>query len=210
MFGDGPLTFQEFITRERLPLARVHDAVLDFLRGREDCVLCGAHAVNAYVNTPRMSQDVDILSNRAAELARELRIFLKHNFEISPAIDVREAGFRFCLYQVRRPSNRHLVDIRLVSELPDCQEVEEVLVLTPPELIASKVLSMVRRRGPKRGLDMADLYRVLLAFPELKADEGAVTKCLRSADASREVMAAWKELVAREILAEEEDDKFRW
>jgi hypothetical protein len=42
MFGDGSLTFQEFMTRERVPLATVHDAVLEFLRGRKDAVLCGA------------------------------------------------------------------------------------------------------------------------------------------------------------------------
>src|SRR5205807_1249571 len=101
MFGDGPLTFREFMRRERLPLARVHDAVLDFLRGRGDCVLCGAHVVNAYVNTPRLSQDVDILSNSAAELAQGLRKFLKYKFKMKLKIDVRQAGLRFCLCQVR-------------------------------------------------------------------------------------------------------------
>ncbi len=49
MFGDGSLTFREFIMREPLPLATIHDAVLEFLRGRTDAVLFGAHAVNAYV-----------------------------------------------------------------------------------------------------------------------------------------------------------------
>ena len=70
MFGDGSLTFREFIMREPLPLATIHDAVLEFLRGRHDAVLFGAHAVNAYVDEPRMTQDVDILSPRAAELTR--------------------------------------------------------------------------------------------------------------------------------------------
>jgi hypothetical protein len=48
MFGDGSLTFREFIMREPLPLATIHDAVLEFLRGRTDAMLFGAHAVNAY------------------------------------------------------------------------------------------------------------------------------------------------------------------
>jgi len=48
MFGDGSLTFREFIMREPLPLATIHDAGLEFLRGRTDAVLFGAHAVNAY------------------------------------------------------------------------------------------------------------------------------------------------------------------
>ncbi len=33
MFGDGSLTFREFIMREPFPLATIHDAVLEFLRG---------------------------------------------------------------------------------------------------------------------------------------------------------------------------------
>jgi hypothetical protein len=76
MFGDGSLTFREFIMREPLPLATIQDAVLEFLRGRTDAVLFGAQAVNAYVDEPRMTQDVDILSPRAAELAEELRAYL--------------------------------------------------------------------------------------------------------------------------------------
>ena len=39
--GDGSLTFREFIMREPLPLATIHDAVLEFLRGRTDAVLFG-------------------------------------------------------------------------------------------------------------------------------------------------------------------------
>ena len=53
--------------REPLPLATIHDAVLEFLRGRDDAVLYGAQAVNAYVKEPRMTQDVDVASTRAAE-----------------------------------------------------------------------------------------------------------------------------------------------
>ena len=65
MFGDGSLTFREFAMREPHPLAVIHDAVLEFLRGRDDAVLFGAQAVNAYVAEPRMTQDVDIASTRA-------------------------------------------------------------------------------------------------------------------------------------------------
>lgn len=51
--------------REPLPLAQIQEAVLEFLKGREDAVLFEAQAVNAYTNEPRMTQDVDLLSNRA-------------------------------------------------------------------------------------------------------------------------------------------------
>ena len=36
--------------RERIPLATVQDAVLEFLRGRDDAAVFGAQAVNAYVD----------------------------------------------------------------------------------------------------------------------------------------------------------------
>jgi hypothetical protein len=53
MFGDGALTFREFVMGEPLPLATIHDAVLDFLRGREDAAMFGAQAVNAYIDEAR-------------------------------------------------------------------------------------------------------------------------------------------------------------
>jgi hypothetical protein len=84
MFGDGSLTLREFAMKEPLPLARIHDAVLEFLRNREDAALFGAQAVNAYVDEPRMTQDVDIMSDRAATLANELREYLIRPF-ISPS-----------------------------------------------------------------------------------------------------------------------------
>ena len=36
MFGDGSLTFREFAMREILPLATIHVAVLEFLRGQTE------------------------------------------------------------------------------------------------------------------------------------------------------------------------------
>ena len=98
MFGDGSLTFREFTMREPLPLATIHDAVLEFLRGRSDAVLFGAHAVNAYVEEPRMTQDVDILSPRAPELAEELRSHLSERFQIAVRIRTVANGLGYRLY----------------------------------------------------------------------------------------------------------------
>ena len=39
MFGDGSLTFREYVMNEPLPLAIVHRAVLDFLHHRNDAAL---------------------------------------------------------------------------------------------------------------------------------------------------------------------------
>jgi len=65
---------------EPLPLANIQNAVLEFLRGRDDGVVFGAQAVNAYVSEPRMTQDIDLLSTRAKELADELREHLNQRF----------------------------------------------------------------------------------------------------------------------------------
>ena len=61
MLNAGVLTFREFEMQETLPLATIQDAVLEFLRGRKDVVVFGAQAVNAYVNEPRMTQDLSLI-----------------------------------------------------------------------------------------------------------------------------------------------------
>ena len=209
MLGDGALTFREFIMREPLPLATIHEAVLGFIRGRDDAVLFGAQAVNAYVDEPRMTQDVDILSPRAAELAQEIRQYLSERFHIAVRVRQVGKGLGYRIFQVQNPKNRHLVDVRPVEQLPPTVRVEDILVVTPPELIANKVMALTRRRGkPKSGTDWRDLAVLLLTFPELKSDRGAVRDRLNAAAADTAALAAWKELVAQRILPEEEDDEF--
>lgn len=209
MFGDGSLTFREFVMREPVPLATIHDAVLEFLRGRDDAVLYGAQAVNAYVDESRMTQDVDIASTRAEELAEELRRFLNQRFHIAVRVRQVREGLGYRIYQVKKPKNRHLVDVRPVDVLPPAQRVKKVLVVTPPELIAGKVMAYAKRRDkPKAGTDWRDLAMLFLTFPRLKAEEGAVAECLRAAGATPPVFAAWKELVEQEILPEDEDEGF--
>ncbi len=207
MFGDGALTFQEFAMREAVPLATIHRAVLEFLQGVDDAVLFGAQAVNAYVDEPRMTQDVDIASPRAAELADQLREHLAERFQI--AVRVREIGQGrgFRVYQVQKPKNRHLVDLRWVAALPPAQRIQGVLVVTPEELIANKLIAFHRRQGtPKSGTDWRDLAVMLLAFPHLKTSRGAVRDRLEAAGADEGVLAAWDNVVLQEIRAEEDDE----
>jgi Nucleotidyl transferase AbiEii toxin, Type IV TA system len=209
MFGDGALAFREFVMREPLPLATIHDAVLEFLRDRDDAVLFGAQAVNAYVKQARMTEDVDIACTQAPELADELRRFLNKRLHIAVRVREIRGGIGYRLYQVRKPENRHLVDVRPVETLPPAQQVQKVLVVTPPELIANKVMSMVGRSHKPKGLiDQADLYRLLLTFPDLKTAKGEVADRLIANGADKAVLDAWKELVGQEILPEDEDDKF--
>src|SRR3954465_15382523 len=110
MFGDGSLSLREFAMNEPLPLAKIYDAVLQFLRHRDDAALFGAQAVNAYVDEPRMTQDVDIMSPRAAELAEELRTHLATTFHIAVRVRAVAEGKGFRVFQLREPKNRHLAD----------------------------------------------------------------------------------------------------
>src|SRR6185295_8549220 len=169
MFDAGTLTFQEFAMSEPLPLATIQNAVLEFLRDRDDGVVFGAQAVNAYVSEPRMTQDVDVLSTRAKELAEELREHLGELFHIAVRVRKIGEGRGYRLFQIQKSGNRHLVDVRPVDALPSTQRVAGVLVMAPAELVASKVISYHRRKGqPKSFTDRRDIAVLLLQFPELK------------------------------------------
>src|SRR6266446_176877 len=207
MLNAGTLTFEEFAMREQLPLATIHDAVLEFLRGRDDAVVFGAQAVNAYVGEPRMSQDIDLVSTRAVELAEELRKHLSERFHIAIRVRAIGDGKGYRLFQIQKPRNRHLVDLRKVEALPHAERIEDVLVTSPSDLIAQKVISYHSRRGqPKAGTDWRDLAMLLLTFPQLKQEQGAVSEALRSMKAGEGVMKAWSELVGQQIVEPEDDD----
>ena len=209
MLLDEALTFKEFVMQEPLPLATIHRAVLEFLQGLDDAVLFGAQAVNAYVDEPRMTQDVDIASPRAAELAEQLRADLSARFNV--AIRVREIGEGrgFRLYQLQKSGNRHLVDIRPLTSMPPSRRIGDVLVVAPEELIAGKLIAYRRRQGtPKSGTDWRDLAVLLLAFPDLKTSLGPVRDRLEAAGATPEIIAAWEQLVVQQIEAQQDDDEF--
>ncbi|MEP6718288.1 MAG: nucleotidyl transferase AbiEii/AbiGii toxin family protein [bacterium] len=195
--------------REPLPLATIHDAVLEFLRGRDDVVVFGATAVNAYVDEPRMTQDIDLMSTRAAALAEELRKHLSERFTI--AVRIREVGKAkgYRLFQIQKTGNRHLVDVRAVDSLPEAKVIEDISIASPTEIIAQKVISYYSRRGqPKSGTDWRDLALLLLTFPELKTESGPVLSALRVLDANEGVIQTWRELVAQEIRVPDPDSEF--
>ncbi|HAZ49399.1 MAG TPA: hypothetical protein DDW76_06930 [Cyanobacteria bacterium UBA11369] len=206
MLGADILTFREFMTREPLPLATIQAAVFEFLRNRNDVVVFGAQAVNAYVGEPRMTQDIDLMSVRAEELIEELREYLSQKFYIALRVREVKEGQGYRLYQVQSSGNRHLVDVRKVSDLPSAQRIEQVLLMAPAELIASKLISYYQRRGkPKSGTDWRDLAMLLLAFPELKQESGEVLNCLLAAGTNERILELWQEVVRMEI--EEEEDE---
>ena len=194
--------------KETVTLAALHEAVLGHLCDRTDSMVFGAQAVNAYVDESRMTEDVDVMSLHAEELAEELRQVLADRFHI--AMRVREviAGPVFRVYQVRTPKNRHVVDLRQVAELPPRRVLARIQVPTPEELISEKVISWVaRRRQPKGGSDWRDLAMLLLRFPELQMYQGPVLERLTAAMASEQAVDGWREICSTAIEAPEVEDE---
>jgi hypothetical protein len=209
MFGDGALTLREFAMKEPLPLSTIHQSVLEFLRNRDDAVLFGAQAVNAYVDEPRMTQDVDVISTRASGLADEIRTHLAKEFTI--AVRVREvaAGRGFRVFQLREPKNRQLVDVRQADALPPNQVIAEIRVPTPEELIAQKIISSTARANqPKGDTDRRDLKLLLLAHINLKTVHGPVEERLKASGANEAAISEWQKLVASEITPETDDEGY--
>jgi hypothetical protein len=203
---DAPVTIREVMTHEELPLADVFREIGRFLIGREDAVLFGAQAVNVYAETERMTQDVDVMSTRAEALVEELRARIADRFHVAARVRVVfPGGYR--LYQIRKPKNRHLADVRQVDTLPPFRVVEGVAVVSPEELVAMKIVSMAARRGqPKELSDRLDVKRLLLALPDLKEPEGAVTASLRRMGQPVTTLDLWQEMVREPSVADEDDD----
>lgn len=208
-FHADTLAFREYATEEPLPLSKIQQAALDFLKDREDVVIFGAQAVNAYVGEPRMTQDIDLLALDAPKLAEALRQYLHDRFYIAIRIRKVAQGRGFRLYQVREEGNRHLVDIREVEHLPPVRSVARLLVPEPATLITQKIIAYQRRRGkPKAGTDWRDIALLLLAFPELKQEKSPVLEQLSASNASPEAIDLWREIAATPIEPDEEDEEF--
>jgi Nucleotidyl transferase AbiEii toxin, Type IV TA system len=208
MFGTS-LSFQEFAVAEPLPLASIQEAVLEFLRDRDDVLVFGAQAVNAYVSEPRMTQDIDLMSLQAKEFVEELRSYLAKRFNIAVRVRVIGEGKGYRIYPLQKTENRHLVDVRPVQVLPATQRIAGVLVMAPAELIASKVVSYHSRRGkPKAGTDWRDIAMLLLKFPEFKEDSAVVTDVLIKQQADEATLTLWRDLAQQAIQAEDDEDEF--
>jgi hypothetical protein len=188
-------------------LALVFQCVLQELTGDKckHAALFGAQAVNAYVDPPRMTADIDILSTRAEALAHELREALTSTFHVATRVRVVAGGRGFRVYQLQPNKNRHLIDVRQVNELPHTQRIEGVCVVSAPDLVAMKLASFAARRSTDKGIsDRLDLHRLLLAFPEFRLPSGPVTRILQGAPPA--VWAAWEEILSERITRSDDDD----
>ncbi|MCG3118467.1 MAG: hypothetical protein ALAOOOJD_00678 [bacterium] len=187
-------------SQEKIPLATIQTAAMEFLRGREDAVVFGAHAVNAYVKEKRATQELDLLSTRTAKLATELRDYLNRRFRIFLLIRRLNKGEGRRIYQATKDGNHFLIDIRPVAKLPQAKAIAQVLFIEPAELIASKVIAYHHRRDkPKGDMDWRDLAKLLLTFPELKSNSGVVWERLQAVGAEETVLEEWKKLVTQNV-----------
>ena len=211
MLLELPLSFREAMSDERPATTDIQKAVLRFLRGRDDAVLFGAHAVNAYVEPERATADVDVLSTRGKDFADDVRTFLNAEFGIAVRTRSVRGGIGFRVYQRRKEGNRHLVDVRPVVAFPPTRQIEATAVVAPAELIANKVASSESRGGQMKGdTDRRDLKGMLLTFPELKTESGEVRDRLIANGATDDVLAAWSDWVTREIEPGGGDDDMDW
>jgi hypothetical protein len=209
VFWDLPASFWEYARREPLPIRTIQVAVLEFLRGRDDAALFGALAVNAYVSQTRATKDVDILAVRPAELAEDVRAFLTDRFSLAVRVSAAPDGVGRRVGQIGEPKDRRLVDVHSIAVLPPTQRIEELLVVSPHELIAQKARACHGCRGQaQEGLHRRDLIALFHTFPELKADPGPVRARLEAVGADQAVLAAWEELAAQELVPEDEDGEF--
>ena len=49
---------------------------------------------------------------------------------------------------------------------------------------------------------------LLLTFPKLKQEQGAVSEALKSIGVEEDVMQTWRELVAQELIEPDDDGEF--
>jgi hypothetical protein len=200
MHPESPLLLSEFLVNEEQPLAEIHRSILHHLQNRDDVVVFGAQAVNAYVSPARMTEDIDLMSRSAESLADELCKWLHQEFQMASRVRTVASGKGFRVYQRRSSGTRHLIDIRQVDELPEYQVFQGLAVVSPAELIALKVISSTLRAGtPKAMTDQADLMRLLLAFPEHQTEDGDVTAALQKLQAADRVIQAWQQWTEKTI-----------
>jgi len=204
---DAPLTLREYTTHETVSLADITRAVADFLQGRHDVVVCGAHAVNAYVRVERMTSDIYVVATDANKLATELRDYLARRLFIAVRVrpmTKRGAGFR--VYQLTRPRNRSLVDVRQETRLPASVSKLGVRFVEPVTLLAMKVQSYAARRNQIKGdTDRVDIRRMLATLPRLRKRHGEVTDKLLADGAPNSVLRVWYAFVDERLTPDTDD-----
>lgn len=200
------LTPSEYIMAESATLAAISSEVFDFLREQgKHVILFGAHAVNVYATPPRMTSDVDVMTDLdAGSVAEDIRARLARKFHIAVRVrKVKEEGYR--VYQIQKDGNRHLVDVRAVTTDVHYRPVSGLNVIEVEDLVAMKVIAVSARGNKPKGLtDRADLERLLVAHPKLRLDDRVQEALTRFG--REDLLAAWKEIADNPMEQDDEDD----
>jgi len=211
------LSLTEYLMKEPLPRAVLHEAIFDFVR-EHDFVVFGAQAVNRYVpdDAVRMTADVDFMSPTPKVSADALALHLHQRFHLAARVrEVKESiGFR--VYQARAGElgDRHLADVRRsVDELTlPWERIEGIRLVALPELVVMKLGVLEKRKNTAKGAtDLADLQRLLLTHPDLREEAAIEARidsigfALTGVDPAT-LRRAWNELRAAPL--EPDDDEW--
>lgn len=174
------LTLQEYLIGEPLPLAAIHEAILDFCRGRSDLCVFGAQALSLHTGVPRMTQDVDVMAEDPEQVAAALAAHLATRFPGQLAARVRRVrrGSRVLGYRVyqrrsaERGGDRDLADVRILDVPRAALEISDGVQYTGAALtLAMKTFAATARSNAvKRDQDRVDAQRLLLALPDVTAE----------------------------------------
>ncbi len=209
MFGDGPLMLREYLMNEPHPIGMVQGAVFDFLREQTDYAIFGAQADNAHASETRATEDVNIVAIKGLAFAEAIARYLNKRFYIATRVRSVRDGIGFRVYQIQKPKNRHLVDVRPSPQLPPHQLVDGVQVVTPAESVANKLESFASRSGKRKGYtDGRDILAMLETFPNLKTFHGPVHDRLVANGVAPPVFDLWRQWVDRVLEPEDEADDF--
>jgi hypothetical protein len=91
--------------------------------------------------------------------------------------------------------------------LNDVVMFDGIRYTSPILTLSMKVCAYAKRRlAPKGATDLADVRRLLLARPELRAEEGPVAQLVRQLGDSA-ALAAWHELVQQPPVSDDDVDE---
>lgn len=173
------LSLREYVMQESLPLATVHEAILDYCRDRQDVCVFGAQASSLYAGVPRMTQDVDLMADAPEAVAHELAARLARRFPHRMAACVRTVrrgervlGYRVCQQRSdEQGGSRDLADVRVLDVPRAALSVENGVQYTGPRLtLAMKVMAAtLRSNALKRDQDRIDARQLMLALRDVSA-----------------------------------------
>ena len=193
---------------EPVPLARVHEVIFEFCRGRDDVVVFGAQAVNLHVATARMTEDVALLVRSPESLADELSAHLHRLLRIAVRVREVKPGIGYRIYQPRKEGSRHLADVRLADvDIGEPVVRDGIRYTSPAVTLAMKICALEKRRfAPKGATDLADVRRLLIAHPELREEQGVVSAAIERLGEPRAI-EAWRALLKEPIVSDDDVDE---